>query len=188
MNIQWNAVAAIGGLITATIAIIALVVGGRRSRIALQTDLLLKYYDEFYSPEMHKVRRTAVQKLIAGKSPNYELEDVLDYFGIIGALLERKALDHELTYGLFDFWILRYWCCAQEYIAARRQDPEDPAPEMWSCLERLVNGLLAYRKEKGATVITDGAARRFLREEGRSEDGDTSMNHNLLTPASSPGG
>ena len=168
MDIQWSAVGAIGGLFSVTIAMIALVVQGRRSRIALQTDLLLKYYDRFYSPEMHKLRQTAAQQLLAGKSPNYELEDVLDYFGIIGALVERKALDHKLAYGLFDWWILRYWACAQEYIEARRQYSEDPDPEMWAYLDRLVSSLRAYRERHKAPAISKTALHRFLREEARS--------------------
>jgi len=169
MDIQWNAVAAIGGLVTATIAIIALVVGGRRSRIALQTDLLLKYYDRFYSTDMHHLRQTACRKLISGKSPNYELEDVLDYFGIIGALLERKALDQELTCGLFDWWIIRYWFCAEKYVESRRLDPEDSDYEMWAYLERLVNRMTSYRLKKKLPIISDSALHRFLREEARAK-------------------
>ena len=168
MEIEWSAVGAIGGLFSVTVAVVALLLQGRRARIALQTDLLLKYYDRFYSPEMHKTRQTAAQQLLAGKSPNYELEDVLDYFGIIGALLERKALDHKLAYGLFDWWILRYWSCAQEYINARRQYSADPDPEMWAYLDRLVGELRDYRKEHGSPAIPQSALRSFLEEEARS--------------------
>lgn len=168
MPVNWSAVAAIGGLVSATIALIALAVQRRRSRIALQTDLLLRYYDRFYSPEMHKLRQTAAQQLIAGTCPNYELEDVLDYFGIIGALLERRVLDYQLAHGLFDWWILRYWACAQQYVEARRQLAEDPDPEMWAYLDRLVVRLRTYRKEKGSREIPEKALQRFLREEARA--------------------
>jgi hypothetical protein len=167
MDIQWTAVAATGGLVTATVAIIALVLGGRRSRIALQTDLLLKYYDKFYSLEMHRIRKRAAEKMIEGKYPNFELEDVLDYFGIIGALLEKKALDNKLTYGLFDWWILRYWYCANDYIQARRKDPDDPDLEMWSYLERMVKQFVC-RKGKNLPAISDKVLKRFLGEESRS--------------------
>ena len=168
MNIEWTAIAAIGGLVGAAVAIIALVAGGRRSRIALQTDLLLKYYDKFYSMEMHRNRQVAAQKLIDGEFPNYELEDVLDYFGIIGALLERKVLDHRLTLGLFDWWILRYWYCAEQYVQSRRRDTDDPDPEMWSYLERMVKKLIAYRKKMNSQEISEIALKKFLQEESRS--------------------
>ncbi len=169
MNIQLTDLAAIGGLVGAAVAVITLVVGGRRSRIALQTDLLLKYYDKFYSLEMHHLRQVASQKLIDGESPNYELEDVLDYFGIIGALLERKVLDHRLTHGLFDWWILRYWYCAEKYVQSRRKDTDDPDPEMWSYLEGMVKRLIAYRKKKDSPEISEIALKRFLQEESRSQ-------------------
>jgi hypothetical protein len=168
MDIEWSAVGAIGGLFSVTVAVVALLLQGRRARIALQTELLLKYYDRFYSPEMHKMRQTAARQLLEGKSPNYELEDVLDYFGIIGALLERGALDHELAYGLFDWWILRYWSCAEEYVKARRQSSADPDPEMWAYLGRLVGELRRYRKKHGSGAISKSALRGFLEEEARS--------------------
>jgi hypothetical protein len=168
MPIQWTAIADFCALIAAATAVLALVVGERRSRLALQTDLLLKYYDKFYSPEMHRLRTVAAEKLLRGESPNYELEDVLDYFGIIAALLERKALDHRLTHGLFDWWILRYWQCAHKYVQWRRADPDDPNSEMWTYLERMVNDLAAYCRTIGSPVISEGALRRFLQEESRS--------------------
>jgi hypothetical protein len=170
VDIEWSAVGAIGGLFSVTVAIFALLLQGWRSRIALQTDLLLKYYDRFYSPEMHKLQQTAAQQLLDGKFPNYELEDVLDYFGIIGALLERKALDHKLAYGLFDWWILRYWSCAQEYVQARRRYSADPDPEMWAYLDRLVGDLRDYRKKRGSGAIPENALRSFLEEEARSRN------------------
>jgi hypothetical protein len=171
MNIQWTAIAAIAGLVGAIAAIIALILGGRRSRIALQTDLLLKYYDKFYSPEMHRIRQVAAQKLIDGKSPNYELEDVLDYFGIIGALLERKVLDQRLTFGLFDWWILRYWYCSKKYVQSRRKDTDDPDSEMWSYLERMVEKMIAYRRKRDSPQISEIALKKFLQEESRPVEG-----------------
>lgn len=171
MNIQWTDLAASGGLVGAAVAIIALVMGGRRSQRALQTDLLLKYYDKFYSPEMHHHRQIAAQKLIAGESPNYELEDVLDYFGIIGALLERKALDDKLTLGLFDWWILRYWYCAENYVQRRRKDANDPDSEMWSYLERMAKEMITYRRKRNSPEISKAALKRFLEEESRALGG-----------------
>jgi hypothetical protein len=64
MPIQWTAIADFCALIAAATAVLALVVGERRSRLALQTDLLLKYYDKFYSPEMHRLRTVAAEKLL----------------------------------------------------------------------------------------------------------------------------
>ncbi|MCX6565666.1 MAG: hypothetical protein NTW38_04470 [Candidatus Aminicenantes bacterium] len=168
MNIPWTAVATIGALITSTTAIVALVIEGRRSRIALQTDLLMTYYDKFYSPEMKQLRKTAAEKLLLNQFPNFELEDVLDYFGIIAVLLQRKVIDFKLAFGLFDWWILRYWGCAERYIQTRREDAMDPDMEMWTVLEGMVTQLGAHRIKKESPEISEDCLKRFLFEESRA--------------------
>jgi hypothetical protein len=53
-------------------------------------------------------------RLLKEEYPNYELEDVLDFFTTLDLLVEYNALDARLTYEVFTYWVTRYWCCAKE--------------------------------------------------------------------------
>jgi len=170
MAIQWQLVATSGGWLAGTTAVLALVWNWRQSRVSRHTELLLRHYDRFYNPEMRRIRQAAARQLIEKQTPNYELEDLLDHFGVIGALLERKAIDYGIVHALFDWWILRWWHCSYEYICARRNDTRDPDDQMWFYLQNLVNRIAADRKRRGFSVLPQGALQRFLLEESRTLD------------------
>lgn len=96
MAIDYSALTSIIGLFSAISAVVALLLESRRSRITLQTDLLLRLDEKFYCPEMTKMRQIAASKLLREEFPNYELDDLLDCFTTVAYLLERKALDMDL--------------------------------------------------------------------------------------------
>ena len=170
MSIEWSAIAAVGGLLAGTTAVAALALNWHRSRIARQTELLLKHYENFYNPYLRQVRRVAAQNILDGKTTNYELEDVLDHFEVIGALLERKALEYGVVHALFDWWILRWWQCAESYVERRRNDPRDPDVQIWFNLEILVRRIIADRERLGLPDLPESALERFLEEESRTLD------------------
>lgn len=163
MNIDYNAIASIIGLVTALIAVTALGIESRRSRLTLQTDMLLRLDEKFYGTEMRRVRQRAANNLIEGISPNYELEDLLDYFTTVGMLLERRAINLEMTYELYEYWITRFWHCSKNYIMEQREKNENP--DAWLVLERLVNDIDVHRKRKGLKEISEDGLKRFLKSE-----------------------
>jgi len=161
--IDYDAITSIVALVSAIFAIVALLVESRRSRIVRQTDLLLRLDEKFYGPENIKMRQNAAKKLLKEEFPNHELEDLLDSFSTVAMLVECKALDMDLTYLLFEYWIIRYWYSAQKYVReSRRFDPET-----WSTLERLVNKLVAERSKRGQPLPSEEELLRFLKEEAR---------------------
>lgn len=160
---DYNTLTPIIGLLSALSAIIALVLESRRSRITLQTDLLLKLDEKFYSPEMTQIRKIAAAKLLKEEFPNHELDDLLDCFTTIAYLVECKALDMKLTYRIFEYDIVRYWYCAEKHIKeTRRVDPET-----WVTLERLVKKLERINAKKGRPPPTKDELIRFLKEEAQ---------------------
>lgn len=54
-----------------------------------------------------------------------DLEPVLDFFETVGALVRRRALDLELAWGSFFYWVLRYAADASDQIQARRNVESD---------------------------------------------------------------
>src|ERR1019366_4081998 len=160
MNIDWNIVTAIGGIVSAlaavaatTITVFALIADHRRSRLSLQTELGLKLEESTDTNEMRALRKAAATKLLDGKSPNPELTQLLDYFSRTGWLLERGVLDLELTFIMQEYWITRYWYSAKAHVESIRKSRNDPL--IWGTLERMVGRLMAYRIEKGLPPLTD---------------------------------
>jgi hypothetical protein len=163
MDLDYNALTLIIGLFSAISAIVALIIESRRSRITLQTDLLLKLDDKFYAPEMIEKRKVAAKKLLKEEFPNPELDDLLDCFSTIAYLVECKAINMDLTWKIFEYDIIRYWYCAEKHIRkTRRVDPET-----WSTLQRLVKKLEDMNAKKGRPPLTKEELTRFLKEEAQ---------------------
>jgi hypothetical protein len=142
-----------------TIAIIGLAVEIHRARISLQTEAMLKLDSSFNSSEIIKTRQAAARKIMAGRADNRELEDVFDFFTTVTILLERGALDRNLVYDMFSYWMVYYWIAGRDVIKyARQRDTET-----WLCLERAVKRMLKIQK----IDLSEQGIHDFLIEEAR---------------------
>jgi hypothetical protein len=157
--VDWNAVAALAGVAAAVAAIAALVAESRRSRFAQAVELLLRFEDRFASPDFLTTRRRAAEGLATGKPS--EVDDVLDFFETIGMLVQKKALDKEMVWSSFAYWLLRYTAAARKYISESRS--ADPA--VWRNLVYLRNIVDAIETREGGTQPTPDDIARFLSDE-----------------------
>ncbi len=163
--IDWTAVAGITGIITSLAAIIALILETKKARIVLQTEALLSLSERMDSQDMRRARQIAAARLLTSTTPNYEIADILDFFSTIAYLQEKGAIDKDLAFNQFSWWMIRYWRAAQDYVRARRQIDR----QLWLTLERVVIDL-QRREQKGGYVPDSYSAemiRTFLQEEAR---------------------
>ncbi len=143
-------------------AIIALIIESRMTKIALYTQAMLELNKEFYGGKISERRRSAAKKLLLNQSAPRELEDILDFFTDIAIMTERGALDKNLVYDMYSYWMIYYWEIAQDVVKeGRKKDPEG-----WKVLERLVVKLAKDEKLDHSPE----AIKSFLREEARVEE------------------
>jgi hypothetical protein len=129
--------------ISAITAIVAILIQLKRARFALKTDSLLKMDDRFHGKGMKKVRKIAAKNLLNKKDLSY-VDDVLDFFEMIGYLTRQGALDEKGVWNFFFSWLNIYWHAAEEYITiATEKDPS-----VWADLRYLYGRLIAIEKHE----------------------------------------
>lgn len=160
--VDWNVVAALAAVAAALAAIAALVAESKRSRFAQSVELLLRFEDRFASPEFLGIRKRAVEGLAAGNAG--ECDDVLDFFETIGLLVKKGALDPQMVWSSFSYWLLHYTVAASEYISKARS--ADPA--LWGYLIFLQNIVREIESDEGGKLAakpTLDGTEAFLKEE-----------------------
>jgi hypothetical protein len=94
----------------------------RRARFNQSIDLLFRLENDFFGPAKRLQRVKASIDLLAGNS--LEAEPLLDFFETMALLLRRGALDKEIVWHTFFYWIDHYFEATREVIAERQQiDP-----------------------------------------------------------------
>jgi len=165
--VNWSLIAAIIALTAVLVSVIAIWIQGRQWRIALQTDLLIKLMEKFYNPEMRQIRKIAAEELLKEQTTDFEeIYQLLDYFILIGSLINKKALSLELTYTMFEYWIVRYWYCVKDHVYNLRISHKDP--ELFITLEKLASKMKIYRQSRGLIPISDNEAHKFLESESKN--------------------
>ena len=157
-RIDWNATAAIVGVL---VALGALIFETRRSRLALETESILSLTERMDSSRLRHLRRTAAGRLISHEEKNRELSEVLNFFNTIAVLVESKALNDNLAFREFSWWMIRYWACAVEYVGAERKTD----PRGWGSLERVVTRFAKLEKNWGYPSPSDEHLKEFLQSE-----------------------
>ncbi|GAP09474.1 hypothetical protein BECAL_00618 [Bellilinea caldifistulae] len=162
MRISISDFTSLFSILAVLVSIIALVVEIRRDRLALQVDLLLRLDDKLHSPEFKALRQVAAQKLLSNERPNYELEDLLELFSTIAFLYERKAIDADLAFVHFSYWLDRYWLCARNYVEeeSRKYDPLS-----YKTLERVAQLFVEKELKSGYPPFSEEVLQNFLKEE-----------------------
>ena len=120
MNIDYNMVMAMTGIVAIIISLWALRSESKRSRFSLGLEIILKMEERFNGEEMKKARRTAAKALIENK--NFDAtDDVIDFFEMIGLLTRKGTIDSQMVWFNFFYWIHRYINAAKAHIEAEQK-------------------------------------------------------------------
>jgi hypothetical protein len=155
-------VIALIGVITAILSLRSQI---KRAKFSQSVDLLLKFEDRFFNTEQMKTARLLASKSLQ-QGGDSGVDDVLDFFETIGMLIRKDALDKEMVWNTFFYWLHRYWSAARDYISSQRED--DPAT--WQELTYLHERMIEVERKK--THCSDSDLRlskedikKFLEEE-----------------------
>ena len=96
-----------------------------------------------------------------------DVEPVLDFFETVGVLLRRRAIDQELAWDSFSYWVLRYAVLAREQIQFRRKDESDETyyQEFEFLVKRLTQTEIDRRRLKSPPFFPTELLASFLEEE-----------------------
>lgn len=135
----------------------------RRARFNQSVDLLFRLENDFFGAPKRAQRVTAARNLLAGQF--LEAEPILDFFETMALLQRRKALDEEMVWHTFSYWIDRYYEATKDYIQIRQKDD----PFVWEDFVAFVRMLRKYQSERpGAPPYTPPSPEqvtKFLEEE-----------------------
>jgi hypothetical protein len=125
-----------------TVALFAFLYQVRRSRFSQSIDLLFKQENDFFGPEKRAQRVKAARDLLAGNF--LEAEPILDFFETMALLQRRKALDKEMVWHTFFYWIDHYYAATKDLVAARQQ----VNPLVWKDLVTFVAVMRKFQAER----------------------------------------
>ena len=166
MNIDYNAIISVTAVITSITAIYSIRDESRRSTYNLGVNLLFKLNDIFNSPDFIRKRKKAAKFLLKKPDLNkwdcVEVEDVLDFFEMIGSLTRKRVIDKTLAWEFYVYWLDFYYIITKEYIEYCNVDN----PGTWEDLVWLYKKFVQITiKDQGKPYIppTHEQIHRFLR-------------------------
>jgi len=134
-----------------------------RARFNQSVDLLFRLENDFFGPAKKLQRVKAASDLLAGQF--LEAEPILDFFETMALLLRRKALDKEMVWHTFFYWIDHYYEATRDLIASRQKLD----PLVWKDFVSFVATLRKFQAERqGAPPYGPPGheeTKRFLEEE-----------------------
>lgn len=164
VDLDYNAITALSGLVAAIIAAAALLAEGKRSRFSIGVDIILKLDERFNTEELRKIRRVAAKSIL--DKTYRDAEEVLDFFEMMGLMVRKGALNEEMVWNLFFYWIHRYRLSANEYIEKERQKDS----MVWANLIYLHDRVVAIEKRisrcsDSDLLLSEQSLKEFLEEE-----------------------
>ncbi len=98
----------------------------RASQEKLALDTLFKMLDEFYSPRMLNARQVAAQFLASSikdekDAASNSLDEVLDFFDMLGSFYKSSRIGKEETWNNFYYWVRRYNMLAKNYVTSKQK-------------------------------------------------------------------
>ena len=146
------------------VALVAFTYQVHRARFNQSVDLLFRLEGDFFSSAAKKLQRAKAARDLAAGEPA-EAEPILDFFETMALLLKRGALDEEMVWHTFFYWIDLYYAAAEPYIRARQA--RDPL--FWKDLDGLATRVRRLQaKRLGLNTLprpTPADVARFLAEE-----------------------
>ncbi len=161
LHIDWVIVISIAVLVIAAGMIIFVIIENRRSKFIFGLRLLLEVNEYFHSGAMLGTRQKAAAALI-NDSYDENVEDLLDFFEMVGYLSKRHAIKRELIWHNISHWIIRYGYAAKIY----REEDQQKLPRRWENLTALCRHLSRMERRKyGVSVVTQESVKEFLDKE-----------------------
>lgn len=162
---------AAGTLVAAFTAVIAIYLEGKRSRFSLGVDTILNLDDRFNDTEMRQARLAAAKSILdilekRTDKTNEDVEEVLDFFETVGLMTHKGALDDEMVWNTFFYYLHPYCCSADEYIKTKMQKEQDST--IYQELMWLDKRIVAIDKRKRGGIYLDLSKeqlKKFLEEE-----------------------
>ncbi len=174
MNPDYNMISAIMAVISSLIAIYAIVHEFRRSRFSFGMDLLFKITDQFNHPDFTLKRIAAAKFLLKlkDKTDYYkwicpDLDEILDFFQIVGSLTRRGALDKNIVWEYYSYWVNNYYVASEQYIKLCQQEfPQTYEDIVWlhKLFIKLENKEYKFTKRKYSDP-SPAALKQFLIDE-----------------------
>ena len=147
----------------------------RAARVATGLESSWHLEAQWNAPAMLEIRSAAATALLSRK-PSRDINEVLDFFDEMVLLMDRGALDEELTAQQFYWPIANYWTASTDYV--RQVQREEPAAwkKVGGLLRRLA-GAEAQRRGRPLSAVLpspDQVEQFLLDEQGDDERTDDS--------------
>src|SRR5438067_815118 len=112
-------------------------------KLTVAAEWLFKLDEHFDSGPFRSKRRMSA---IALKGKKYEpvLEDIWDFFDTMGLLLRKGALDEEMIWSRFFYWINGYWKTSKDLLEERRGSET----QIWGDFEYVYKAVIAWEEKQ----------------------------------------
>ena len=115
-------VMAVAAVLSAIVAISAVIAESKRARLSLSFDLLERLDRKFESGSMLRLRRNVALGLL--KNSFKDVGDLLDFFETLGIMTNHGAIDKRMVWNEFFYWVHRTMQLSDSYVKdARKSDP-----------------------------------------------------------------
>jgi len=168
--IAWAAlIAAIGSVLTALLAAIALIAEGRRDRLSIGISNLWKLVEGWDSPEMRLRRALLAKRLrnnVAPRETSDDAIDVLNTFELLAYLVRSETLSLEGAWINFSTWAVSYWYIYETAIKHLQEQDSTLFEDYGTLIRQFIDYEARRRNLEPAAVVPDAdALREFLRAE-----------------------
>jgi hypothetical protein len=154
----------------------------RAARVDARVEAFWHVEDQWNSPAMLDLRSAAAAALLARK-PSNDVNAVLDFFDELTLLMNRSALDEELTALHFYRPLVNYWTASGDYVRYVQRDRPATWKDVGGLLDRL-GAVEARRRQQPLSATRPSAddVQQFLMDE-QGQDQCTDESQTEKTPA-----
>ena len=153
MDIDYNAILAITAVVGSLVAIYQIWAESRTARFTIGVGLLTELFDRFNEDNMWEKRSKASKFLIEksdqtqfSEKEDPDLDDILDFFEMIGLLMKRGALDPTMVWNTFFYHFNGYYHGAKNYMDWCIETKDDQT--LWENVYFLYNHLIKIENKK----------------------------------------
>jgi hypothetical protein len=132
---------------------------------ATSLDALWKLDEEWDSTRMQAIRRAAATDLAAKRDDTDAVDEVLDFFDLVGLMVARQVVDTELVWHEFAY-LAPYEQLTRQHVADVRRDNKTVWEDMVSLVPKL-DGIEAKHLDHPVTNLTLEELQDFLTTEQR---------------------
>jgi hypothetical protein len=137
----------------------------QQTREMFEVDVILKLEDRFGDLILVQ-RRLHAASFLRSPPPNDDprwddLNDLIDFFQVVGTITKLNHLRIELTYKWFSYWLLHYYAACKDYISAQRES----SPVIWKDLVDLYSQMIEFDKKNNnghLSNLTEEDLQKFL--------------------------